>query len=209
MGITEAELKKGFLPDPTSKSSLRIVARPGVLVRLTRNEDKDKGFVNGAIGEIQESLRGNAVFSVRLQETGNMVIVSPMEEDGQVFLPCCYGYATTIRRVQGASLNYGCLYFDQKYHHACRGYGYVGVSRFRERAGLFLYGKLRRTDFLPVGEEQEAEVLERGYLSVSSDDEEGAGLEQAYALRSDEDSESEVSGLGDLVVVEYLPHEAE
>ena len=58
-------------------------------------------------------------------------------------------------------------------------------------------------------EEQEAEVLERGYLSVSSDDEEGAGLEQAYALRSDEDSESEVSGLGALVVVEYLPHEAE
>ena len=138
-----------------------------------------------------------------------MVIVSPMEEDGQVFLPCCYGYATTIRRVQGASLNYGCLYFDQKYHHACRGYGYVGVSRFRERAGLFLYGKLRRTDFLPVGEEQEAEVLERGYVSVSSDDEEGAGLEQAYALRSDEDSESEVSGLGVLVVVVYLPHEAE
>ena len=60
-----------------------------------------------------------------------------------------------------------------------------------------------------MGEEQEAEVLERGYLSVSSDDEEGAGLEQAYALRSDEDSESEVSGLGVLVVVVYLPHEAE
>ena len=194
MGITDAELKKGFLPDPTSKSSLRIVARPGVLVRLTRNEDKDKGFVNGAFGEVHESLRGNGVFSVRLLETGNMVIVSPMEEDGQVFLPCCYGYATTIRRVQGASLNYGCLYFDQKYHHACRGYGYVGASRFRERAGLYLYGKLRRTDFLPVGEEQEDEVLERGYLSVSSDDEDGNGLEQAYALRSDEDSDSEVSG---------------
>jgi hypothetical protein len=57
-----------------------------------------------------------------------------------------------------------------------------------------LYGKLRRTDFLPVGEEQEGEVLERGYLSVSSDDEDGNGLEQAYALRSDEDSDSEVSG---------------
>ena len=89
VGITDAELKNGFLPDPTSKSNLRIVARPGVLVRLTRNEDKDKGFVNGAIGEVCESLRGNAVFSVRLLETGNRVLVSPMEEDGQVFLPCC------------------------------------------------------------------------------------------------------------------------
>ena len=85
----------------------------------------------------------------------------------------------------------------------------MGASRFRERAGLYLYGKLRRTDFLPVGEEQEDEVLERGYLSVSSDDEDGNGLEQAYALRSDEDSDSEVSWLGVLVVVEYLPHEAE
>ena len=44
-----------------------------------------------------------------------------------------------------------------------------------------------------MGEEQEDEVLERGYLSVSSDDEDGNGLEQAYALRSDEDSDSEVS----------------
>ena len=56
---------------------------------------------------------------------------------------------------------------SKKYHHAGRGYGYVGASRFRERAGVYLYGKLRRTDFLPVGEEKEDEVLERGYLSVS------------------------------------------
>ena len=26
------------------------------------------------------------------------------------FLPCAYGYATTIRRAQGASLDYVCLY---------------------------------------------------------------------------------------------------
>ena len=34
-----------------------------------------------------------------------------------------------------------------------RGYGYVAVSRFKRRAGVYLYGKLRRTDFLPVGED--------------------------------------------------------
>ena len=123
-----------------------------------------------------------------------MVIVSPMEEEGQVFLPCCYGYATTVRRVQGASLHYGCLYFDQKYHHAGRGYGYVGASRFRERAGVYLSDKIRRTDFLPVGDEQEDEVLERGYLSVSSDDEGGCGLEKVYEGRALEDSEDEEYG---------------
>ena len=37
---------------------------------------------------------------------------------------------------------------------AGRGYGYVAVSRFRRRSGCYLYGRLRRADFLPIGEEQ-------------------------------------------------------
>ena len=114
--------------------------------------------MNGALAEIWESLSCNAVFVARLVGTGNMVLVHPMEEDGAIFLPCCYGYATTIRRAQGASLDQGCLYFDQKKFHAGRGYGYVGTSRFKNRAGVLVFGKLRRTDFLPVGEEQEADV---------------------------------------------------
>ena len=56
----------------------------------------------------------------------------------------------------------------------------VGVSRFKTRAGCFLYGKLRRSDFLPVGDELDEEVLERGYDSVSSDESDGAGLEYAF-----------------------------
>ena len=35
-----------------------------------------------------------------------------------------------------------------------RGYGYVAVSRFKVRSGVYVYGKLRRTDFLPVGEDR-------------------------------------------------------
>jgi hypothetical protein len=180
VGITPEELENGYCCDPTSKSRLRIVAKPGVLVRLTRNEDKSRGFVNGAVGMVVTVLAGNAVFTVRLLESGNMVLVCPMEEDGQRFLPCCYGYATTIRRVQGATLHLGCIYFDQRYHHAGRGYGYVAVSRFKTRAGVYLWGKLRRTDFLPVGPEKEDEVLERGYYSLDSDAEDGAGMEHAY-----------------------------
>ena len=95
-----------------------------------------------------------------------------MEEDGSRFLPCTYGYATTIRRAQGASLVQGCLWFDQHRHAAGRGYGYVGVSRFRSRAGCYIFGKLRRTDFLPVGEPDPAvEVLEREADSESDDSE--------------------------------------
>ena len=74
----------------------------------------------------------------------------------------------------------GCIYFDQKLFGAGRGYGYVAASRFRTRGGCFLHGHLRRTDFLPVGGEGNAEeVLERGYDSLSDDDEDGRGLEYA------------------------------
>ena len=65
----------------------------------------------------------------------------------------------------------GCIFMDNK-RPAGRGYGYVAVSRFMFRHTCFIFGKLRRTDFLPVGPELETEVLERGYLSMDSDEEE-------------------------------------
>ena len=116
-----------------------------------------------------------------------------MLEAGAVFLPCCYGYATTIRRAQGASLHMGCIYFDQHRHPAARGYGYVAVSRFRSRGGCHLYGKLRRTDFLPVGEEKEDEVVEREYLSASSDSSDASGIEHAFRGGDNDDDTSEDS----------------
>ena len=175
-GIRDEELATGYFCDPCSKSDLRILAKPGLVIRLTRNYDKDRGFVNGALAVVCESLRGNAVFTARLVGTGNMVLVHPTVEKGERFLPRCYGYATTIRRAQGMDLTHGCVYFDQMKREAARGYGYVACSRFKTRSGCYLYGKLRRTDFLPVGPDLESEVLQRGYDSLSSDDEDGHGL---------------------------------
>ena len=45
----------------------------------------------------------------------------------------------------------------------------------------YLYGKLRTSDFLPVGPDLESEHRERGYDSLSSADSEGAGLEYAFS----------------------------
>lgn len=115
-----------------------------------------------------------------------MVLLHPMEEHGERFLPCCYGYATTIRRAQGADLYHGCIYMDQKKRVAARGYGYVACSRFKFRSGCYLYGKLRRSDFLPVGSEREDEVLERGYYSLDSSDSEFDGRE--YTIDEEQDT---------------------
>ena len=127
--------------------------------------------MNAALCISLEKLRGDAYFIAKLLGSGNYVLVHPLEEDGVSFLPCCYGYATTIRRAQGASLSMGCIYFDQKKYAAGRGYGYVAVSRFRSRGGCYLYGHKRRTDFLPVGGDEEQEVSKRGPLSDSDEGE--------------------------------------
>ena len=79
-------------------------------------------------------------------------------------LPCADGYATTVRRAQGASLDYVCLYFDH-YKAPDRGYGYVGANRCRSAAGLYYFGSLRRTDWLPVGGGDSDEENSRGSAS--------------------------------------------
>ena len=83
---------------------------------------------------------------------------------------------------------------DLKKRVAARGYAYVACSRFKFRRGCYLYGKLRRSDFLPVGEQKMDEILERGYHSVSSSDSEGSGLEHAFG-ESDDDY---ADGLGEV-----------
>ena len=65
-GISEDDLLAGFRGDPTSKSHLRILCRRGLVYRLTRNLDKRRGFVNGALAVCVEELKGNEVFIVRL-----------------------------------------------------------------------------------------------------------------------------------------------
>ena len=78
------------------------------------------------------------------------------------------------------------VYFDHCYPPE-RGYGYVAASRFRTMAGLFHYGRIRRTDWLPVGLEKAIEQVSRGYSSDESNefDEELRELDSAYD--SDED----------------------
>ena len=102
--------------------------------------------------------------------SGKLCLLHPVSDGKQTFLPCAYGYATTIRKAQGASLDAVVLYFDHSYHSE-RGYGYVGASRAKSKAGLFLYGRLRRSDWLPVGPGAIGEQEERSLESKSSDSE--------------------------------------
>ena len=134
---------KGFPTDPNQGESLLFYASPGVIVRLTRNVDKDRGYVNGAVGVVRQ-VRSRSdgdiptVFTVGLS-TGVLILVHPIYDKKRCFLPCTYGYATTIRRSQGATYRHGRIWFDHIYPPE-RGYGYVAASRFKSKAGIYLFG---------------------------------------------------------------------
>ena len=139
---------------------MRVVE--GMWLRLTRNLDKKRGFCNGAMGQVMHILikePGNLVFTMRLTH-GAMVVVHPIRVDDKCFLPCVYGYAMTTRKAQGSSMDFAVLYFDL-FMPACRGFAYVGGSRVRHHTGLYYYGKIRRSDWLPVGARKKGEHVDR------------------------------------------------
>ena len=70
----------------------------------------------------------------------------------------------------------------------------MAVSRFVSRKGCNLNGKLRRTDFLPVGEEKEDEVLERGWDLETSSDNSEHGMQYIGGLVGTEDDSNVSSG---------------
>ncbi|CAE7381940.1 pif1 [Symbiodinium microadriaticum] len=108
------------------------------------------------------------------------ILVHPICVKGQMFLPVAYGWATTIRRAQGATLGRVGLWFDRRV--ADRGYAYVGVSRAKLKADVFHLGQIRRTDWRAVGGENDPG--EQSLPSVLSD---STGSDE----RPDSESESE------------------
>ena len=157
----------GGLPADSSSGQTAIVVRTGMRLRLTRNLDKDRGFVDGAMGRVSKLLRKDIFVLTTTQ--GVRLLVHPITMDGSKFMPACYAYATTMRRAQGATLPLIGLLFDRRLPD--RGYAYVGVSRTTTRSNTFLLGKIRRTDWLPVGGHAQAEQTYPGDSSYTTDSE--------------------------------------
>jgi hypothetical protein len=95
----------------------------------------------------------------------------------------------TIRRAQGSTLDLVGLWFDHSYP-ADRGYAYVGASRVRMARDLYLVGKVKRTDWLPVGGNAAEEQLFRGSASQTTSSGSNQGSEDQGAS-SDEGSEDQ------------------
>jgi len=189
-GVDEKALQEqGSFGDDTAGGG-KMIFKKGMRIRLTRNLDKDRGFVNGALGVIDEMLSREGeppVFVLKTVE-GTLLLVHYVFIDGKKFMPCTYGYAMTIRRAQGSTLDMGALYFDRKLPD--RGYAYVGASRFRSHEKLYLLGLIRRTDWKPVGGDPKDEQMYPSILSESDSDNDQME-EEMRDEKSDYDSESD------------------
>jgi hypothetical protein len=95
--LTQEFIQVNGYPGDLKAGANRLIIIVGMRLRLTRNLDKDRGFVNGAIGVVTMILnREGTVFIMKLTH-GAVVLVHPIHAEGQTFLPCAYGYAMTIR----------------------------------------------------------------------------------------------------------------
>ena len=118
-------------------------------------------------------------------------MVQLINDGDRSFVPCVYGYAITVRKAQGATLDKVVLYFDL-FKPNPRGFAYVGGSRVRSMSGLYYFGTIRRSDWLPVGGPGEPIEQEgRGVLSEDdeSDDDCAFREEEANALSEAEADE--------------------
>ena len=70
--------------------------------------------------------------------------------------------------------NIPCLYFDHVYPPDF-GYGYVAASRFRTMDGIFLYGPIRRTDFIPAVARKRPGDFQMRRSALSDDEDECIG----------------------------------
>ena len=89
-------------------------------------------------------------------------------------------------RRRGVLYRWVLFFFDHKFA-ADRGYGYVGASRFRSAAGLYHYGRLRRSDWRPVGGDPSIEISEREGDSANTDEADEEAMENDANYESDSD----------------------
>ena len=172
-----------------------VVAVPGMRIRLTRNVDKERSFVNGTMAVIEYVLH-KSVFVAKTSKDLR-ILVHPVTYDGYEFMPYSYGYATTMRKAQGSTMDIVALWFDHKYAPD-RGYAYVGASRVRRAIDLYLMGKTRRSDWLPVGQDPDGdEHTQRGTESKSTSLDSEEPSEDQAGTDSDDSEESEDQGNSD------------
>lgn len=126
--------------------SPKIELKEKAQVILTKNIDVDRGLTNGARGVIINISYGETkqpIVKVLFKHglTEDITINEFKQEDGKIEfirrqIPLILGFATTIHKAQGLSMDYAII--DLGYSLFQEALGYVAISRVRELEGILI-----------------------------------------------------------------------
>ena len=125
----------------------------GMRVTITRNTDKENGFVNG-MGAVVQRMRRSGV-QVKTDES-KVLLIHPIAQectlwDGTVqttkTFPLRLGYSTTLHKIQGATLSHVTIWMDVPFVRAAL---YVALSRVQYDRDWRFVGCIERRHCLPA-----------------------------------------------------------
>ena len=90
---TKIDNNQGVLGDPTAEAGM-MVLEVGMRVRLTRNLDKERGFVNGNVGTVVKVLKPGVFIIETVQ--GVRILVHPIIDNGETFVSWLQACRTTF-----------------------------------------------------------------------------------------------------------------
>ena len=124
-------------------SRLRIFR--GMRITLTKNENKRIGFVNGMGATVLGMDHGNLI--VRTEENVRLVVHPIHDENLVLSFPVRPGYASTLHKVQGATLDHITVWLDTPNVPAA---AYVAISRVQYDKDWRYVGKPFLHHFTPA-----------------------------------------------------------
>ena len=140
--------ENGVLKEPGELEPLSVPIYKGMQIYLTANVNKKEDFVNGmhcTVESWDEASRGLRVVT----KTGRRLVVwrwtSPFQGN-MSYYPIRPGYASTILKFQGATLDFVVLYLDG----VQPGAAYTAMSRVRRSEHCLIGGNVKREHFTPA-----------------------------------------------------------
>ena len=122
----------------------------GMRLVLTQNLNKRQDFVNGMTATVEAYHDESGCLQV-LTKTGKRLAVPCVRERVEGFdidyFPIRCGYASTIQKVQGQTLEHVTIWLDRR---GCKAAGYVAMSRVKTDADYLIAGPATPSHFVPA-----------------------------------------------------------
>jgi ATP-dependent exoDNAse (exonuclease V) alpha subunit len=125
----------------------------GMRVTITRNTDKENGFVNG-MGAVVQRMRKSGI-QVKTDE-GKVLLVHALTQESCMWdgscrttttFPLRLGYSTTLHKIQGATLSHVTIWMDVPFVRAAL---YVALSRVQHDRDWRFVGSIERRHCVPA-----------------------------------------------------------